>query len=108
MPSTADMGGLRRPRRGLATQSRLEPGPGGRDTAAMASGTRFLPPGFDLGRPIAVIAGKGGGVAQERSAEEQAAFAASQADARAQAAAAQAEREARLAAQKAAAPAGEA
>jgi small subunit ribosomal protein S2 len=54
------------------------------------------------------IAGKGGGVAQERSAEEQAAFAASQADARAQAAAAQAEREARLAAQKAAAPAGEA
>jgi DUF1009 family protein len=25
----------------------------------MASGTRFLPPGFDLGRPIAVIAGKG-------------------------------------------------
>ena len=54
------------------------------------------------------IAGKGGGVTQERTAEEQAAFAASQADARAQAAAAQAEREARLAASKAAAPAEEA
>ena len=54
------------------------------------------------------IAGKGGGVTQERTAEEQAAFAASQADARAQAAAAQAEREARLAATKAAAPAEEA
>ncbi|MEY2996512.1 MAG: ribosomal protein, partial [Actinomycetota bacterium] len=46
------------------------------------------------------IAGKAGGAVAERSAEEQAAFAASQADARAQAAAAQAEREARLAASK--------
>jgi len=48
------------------------------------------------------IAGKSGGAVAERSPEEQAAFAASQADARAQAAAAQAEREARLAASKAA------
>jgi small subunit ribosomal protein S2 len=48
------------------------------------------------------IAGKAGGAVAERSAEEQAAFTASQADARAQAAAAQAEREARLAASKAA------
>jgi small subunit ribosomal protein S2 len=47
------------------------------------------------------IAGKGGGTTAERSPEEQAAFAAAQADARAQAAAAQAEREARLAASKA-------
>jgi small subunit ribosomal protein S2 len=46
------------------------------------------------------IAGKAGGAVAERSAEEQAAFSASQADARAQAAAAQAEREARLAASK--------
>lgn len=46
------------------------------------------------------IAGKSGGAVAERSAEEQATFAASQADARAQAAAAQAEREARLAASK--------
>ena len=47
------------------------------------------------------ISGKGGGTTAERSAEEQAAFAAAQADARAQAAAAQADREARLAAAKA-------
>lgn len=46
------------------------------------------------------IAGKAGGAVAERSAEEEAAFSASQADARAQAAAAQAEREARLAASK--------
>ncbi|HEY4376970.1 MAG TPA: 30S ribosomal protein S2, partial [Acidimicrobiales bacterium] len=84
---------------------------------AMRSGTlmcRIIADAVDEGRLMAAKKGKGGAPAPQRSADEEAAIAAQQAEARRQASAAAAEREARIAAGKnapaaeAAAPAAEA